>query len=226
MGIVINRKLARQILLEEGASDSSGAPSPDDWLQRIRAFSDACVDSSKTHIAMLGTALLAKATDLRADAFAVKEGGATAGAYSVRSLGHGVLVPCAPALGINLGVTGREPLNNQPYFRVMRATEKELLPLVRGHAQEPVKLLVRMLTLLDAVKTASEARAALRAFIHVRREHQTTYATAPKTPPLITPSQLVGLLERLVGEDSEGGKRAQAGAAGIMDAVAGDPATG
>ena len=29
-------------------------------------------------------------------------------------------MPVAAELGISLGVTGREPLNNQPYFRMTR----------------------------------------------------------------------------------------------------------
>jgi hypothetical protein len=33
---------------------------------------------------------------------------------------HSVLVPLSAELGFSLGVTGREPLNNQPYFRMTR----------------------------------------------------------------------------------------------------------
>lgn len=224
MGIVVERDAARTVLVEEAGKDSRGEGSPESWVRDISALSEACAGASRTHIAMLGTALLAKATDLRADAFSVKEGAGTPGAYSARGLGHGVLVPNAPMLGIHLGVTGREPLNNQPYFRVKRATERELLPLVRGYAQEPVKILVRLLTLLDKVTSAAEARAALRAFIHVRRRYRQRYPTSAQSPALVTPPQLIDLIERLVAADSEGGKRAQAVAAGIMDAVAGDPA--
>jgi len=218
-----NREAARQVLFEEAAAEKSGQPAPEEWTNRIQELSDACESSSRTHIAMLGTAILAKATDLKADAFSVKEGASTEGAYSARGLGHGVLVPNAPILGIHLGVTGREPLNNQPYFRVLRATEKELLPLVRGHAQKPVKILVAILKQVENIQSKVEARGALRAFISVRRKYQPKYPTAPEHPPLITPSQLVSLVERLVGEDSEGGKRAQAVVAGLMDAVAVSP---
>ena len=31
-----------------------------------------------------------------------------------------MLVPLSAELGFNIGVTGREPLNNQPYFRMTR----------------------------------------------------------------------------------------------------------
>jgi hypothetical protein len=38
-------------------------------------------------------------------------------AFSARALAENVLVPLSAELGISLGVTGRQPLNNQPYFR-------------------------------------------------------------------------------------------------------------
>lgn len=85
------------------------------WFEN---FSQLCETSSRIHIAFLGTALLAKAVSLEVDAFAVKAGSEHPGVYSARTLGHGVLVPNSPQLGIYLGVTGREPLNNQPCFRI------------------------------------------------------------------------------------------------------------
>jgi len=223
VSIVIDREAAKRVLFEEAAAEARGATVPESWQQAIEGFSQACDDSSKTHIAFLGTALLAKATSLQADAFAVKARAPTAGAYSARGLGHGVLVPNALLLGIHLGVTGREPLNNQPYFRILRATLAEVQPLVRGHALVPVKLLVRILEDLEKLTTLQQARDALRAFIRVRRAHQAEYPTAPQAPLLLTPPQLSLLIEQLVSADSEGGKRAQAVAAGLLDAAVGVP---
>jgi hypothetical protein len=48
---------------------------------------------------------------------------ANANAYSARTLCHTVLVPLAAELGFNIGVTGREPLDNQPYLRMTRLGE-------------------------------------------------------------------------------------------------------
>lgn len=76
------------------------------------------------------------------DVFAVKVGAEGEGAYSARGLGHGVLVPLAAELGINLGVTGREPLNNQPYFRIKRVSEN--MP-VRGGTEHIVHELCEIL---------------------------------------------------------------------------------
>src|SRR5690606_2457501 len=74
------------------------------------------------HIAFLATAMLAKAVDRRADLFAIKPTHAPGNlnAFSARTLCHSVIVPLAAELGFSIGVTGREPLNNQPYFRMTR----------------------------------------------------------------------------------------------------------
>ena len=90
------------------------------WVSLIKSVVDACEGGSRTHIAALGTALLAKATNLQVDVFALKVKGGGEGAYSARSLAKEVLAADAPMLGLDLGVTGREPLNNQPYFRYDR----------------------------------------------------------------------------------------------------------
>ncbi len=93
------------------------------WQKKIERFSQLCEQGrTKTHIAFLGTSLLAKAVDLDVDLYAIKPRHAPNNpqAYSARSLCHTVLVPLSAELGIDIGVTGREPLNNQPYFRMTR----------------------------------------------------------------------------------------------------------
>lgn len=219
VGILIDRERAKTVLLDEATEEAKGLAVDAGWQQDIEQLSDACDSSSRTHIAMLGTALLAKATRLDVDALAVKEGAPTPGAYSARGLGHGVLVPQAPILGIHLGVTGREPLNNQPYLQVRRATLEDLLPRIHSHAQTAVRLLVALLQRLDQVATEQEARMALRAFIRVRRQRQPHYPPATATEGRMPPPELLARIERLVAGDSEGGKRAQAVVAGLMDAV-------
>src|SRR5262249_27510362 len=76
----------------------------------------------KTYTPALGTALLARATDARIDPLSIKaEYGENT--YSQRSVGHLVLVPAARRLGFSIRNTGREPLNNQPFFRYNHMTE-------------------------------------------------------------------------------------------------------
>src|SRR5690606_27642933 len=90
----------------------------EEWIQRLMHLSDICeVHNVRTHIAFVGTAILAKATNRNVDPFSIKATSSRPGAYSARGLGHGALVPKAAELGIDLGTRGREPLNNQPYFR-------------------------------------------------------------------------------------------------------------
>src|SRR5580658_10419921 len=93
------------------------------WTQKVEKLSQLCEEGvSKTHIAFLGTEMLAKAMDRRVDLFAIKPDHApdNPNAFSARTLCHTVLVPLSAELGVSIGVTGREPLNNQPYFRMTR----------------------------------------------------------------------------------------------------------
>lgn len=190
------------------------------WEDLISSFSRTCEATSRTHIAFLGTAILAKATHLEVDVFAVKAKAATSGAYSARGLGHGVLVPLAPKIGIDLGVTGREPLNNQPYFRIRRATWESMESLVREST--PILELNDMLEKLAQISSEEEARSVLRAFISVRRGYLPSYSTAPSDPDI--ERLIVGfadIADAFVASMSEGGKRAQGVAAGILGAVFG-----
>lgn len=219
----IDKARAARVLMEEAMRagevglESEGQR---EWEEELHRFSEACRGTSQTHVAFLGTALLAKATTLETDVYAVKARASTPGAYSARGLGHDVLVPNAPRLGIDLGVSGREPLNNQPYFRVLRATEDSLMPLVRDPA--PVTALLAVLGRLDKVQTEAEARTALRAFIKVRRGYLSRYPTAltDLEGSRILP-RVADFAAEFVGEASEGGRRAQAVAAGILCAVFG-----
>src|SRR6185312_9063721 len=133
-------------------------------------------------------------------------------AYSARTLCHSVLVPLAAELGVNIGVSGREPLNNQPYFRMTYLGDGTP---VRTSAQPAFNYMVGLIDELQGY-TATQARAALRAFIEVRRRFQVTYATHNGTVS-VSWSTLAPAVARLVGQDSEGGKRAQAAVAGILD---------
>lgn len=218
MSLRINKGDAKQVLLEE-SEKALDQQAPADWVQRVERLSEACEASGiKTHIAYLGTVFLAKAVDLSADAFSIKAGAGTPGAFSARSLGHGVLVPNAALLGIDLGVTGREPLNNQPYFRHDRVSRDMV---VHGGATESVGILCDVLAKLDAVKSEAEARSALRAFIQVRRAYRPIYPEADLGPLGLTSDGFVDETVAFVHDKSEGGKRAQAVAAGLTDIVVG-----
>jgi hypothetical protein len=115
----INKNRAIAVFREEAEYAESGDLDAL-WVEKVEEFSRLCEESvSKTHIAFLGTAMLAKSVNHEADLFAIKPDHAPDNplAFSARTLCHGIIVPLSAELGISIGVTGREPLNNQPYFR-------------------------------------------------------------------------------------------------------------
>ena len=217
IAVRISSNVAKEILLEEAEHAQKGAVDHD-WEARIEGFSEICERTSKTHIAFLGTALLAKSVNIACDAFSVKAGDDSPGAYSARGLAHGVLVPQAPRLDINLGVTGREPLNNQPYFRIKRVSKD--VP-VRGNVQVAIDALVELLELINQLENTDEARKVLRAFIYVRRKYSPSYATLYENSKLMDSVEIAEAISDFVSTNSEGGKRAQAVVAGLLDLFAG-----
>ena len=210
----VDKDKAADLLFREAARAAAGYVDPK-WEALITGLSEACATTSRTHIAFLGTAILAKCCEPGVDVFAIK---AEAGpnAYSARGLCHGALVPNAPELDINLGVTGREPLNNQPYFRSLRVSREMT---VRSTAQPIIEQLCDILEELDQANEAS-ARQALRAFIVVRRRFGSRYSERAIEAGSISPDELIQAIEAFVAEASEGGRRAQAIVAGLMDVLA------
>jgi hypothetical protein len=210
----IDKQLARATLFEEAAKAMGGYVDAS-WVKPIERIStEAETAKSLTHIAFIGTAMLARCLWPAVDVFAVKER-AGPNAYSARGLCHGVLVPNAPELDISLGVTGREPLNNLTYMRLDRLTRDAP---VRSTARPVLGLVC---DLLDRLQGASDeqARQALRAFIDVRRRFGTRYARSVVDRIVIGVPALVSAIEQLAAAGSEGGRVAQAMVAGLMDVV-------
>jgi hypothetical protein len=216
MTLRINTKDAEAILR---AAAASGAPIDTAWERDVERLSQLCEDGiSKTHIAFLATSLLAKVVELRVDLRAIKpkHSSDNPNAYSARSLCHGVVVPLSAELGFSLGVSGREPLNNQPYFR-MTALGDNTPVHPGGRAAFDF-----MMDLVDRAQRLSvpAAQKALAAFIAVRRRYQRSYASAD-TSEAVSPDALVNAITTLVSADSEGGRRAQAVVTGLLDVVFG-----
>jgi len=157
VGITISLVAARERLEEAFEWASSGRPVPETWTQ----FAEQTFQmASKTYTPALGTVLLARATDARADPLSIKtEYGPTT--YSLRTLGHEVLVPAARRLGFSIRNTGREPLNNQPFFRY---DHMSVIERVRSKPEHD-----RFVSGLAQIGSADrdEALAALAAFLRV-----------------------------------------------------------
>jgi SacI restriction endonuclease len=212
MGITI-RKAQLEARLEDAVRlAESPARLSDEWTKRTEHISQC---PSETYIAALGVALLAKATEPAVDVLTIK---ASAGpnAYSMRGVAN-VLVSRARHYGYHLGVTGPEPLNNQPWFsndRIDRISRigKEVVPFHQA--------LVRYLRDLQKVDE-HEAQQALAAFLRLRLS---VGIAAKKLRVVITNAgealdDVLRLAETFIRQDPEGGKRGQAVVAALLSCV-------
>jgi SacI restriction endonuclease len=189
------------------AESPRGVPSEwTEWTQRVDA------SPSKTFTVALGTALLAKATNPNVDALALK---ATSGpkAYSARTVGHGVLVPGAVTHGYDLRATGREPLNNQPFFRYDRVDE---IDRIHSRAKPYLPTLIDACTAINKLD-AESALGALAAFLRVRLAAARSQQAINLRGGGISMSDLISNTERFIDANPEGGKRGQAFVAAAFD---------
>lgn len=213
----VDKRRAAKILEEEAGKVLRNVPGDPAWAERVRHLSDACDGASKTQIAALGTAILSKATNPRIDPFSLKASDGRRG-YSARAVAKDVLAALSVRLEIDLGVSGREPLNNQPFFGEARITAD--LPW-KVNARPAAKILLDSLRELDKVKTEKDARAALRAFLVARKKKAYVVALGDQAGDDISYGDLIEKIARFVRDNGERGKRAQAVVAGLLDVQSG-----
>lgn len=215
----IDKRVAEAILREEASMAATGPVDPG-WAAKVERVSKMCeAGAPETHVAFLGTSMLARAVSATADLFHIKPTlyKDKPDAYSARTLSEKVLVPLSAELVFSIGVSGKQPLNNQPYFRMSYLGDTTP---VHGSGREVFDYMMELIHELTAA-TPATARKALRAFVAVRRNYQRTYDDAGDGSDL-SPYQLLEAVRRLVGANSEGGRRAQAVAAGLLDVVYGE----
>lgn len=215
----INHGEATAVLREEAANVSTD-PGPEEWRDRVEQLSKLCAEGKAvTHIAFLGTILLARSVNRRADVKWIKPAHAkdAPNAFSARTLSEKVLVPVAAELGIHLGATGPQPLNNQPYFRMTYLGDDTP---VHSKAKPAFDYMMKLVSEIEQMDEA-QARSALRAYISVRIGHAPKYAPAVGTS-VLSREALIAAVINFIGEDSEGGKRAQAVVAGLLDVAFGE----
>ena len=211
MGLAIDLQEAREVLaaaVEHAVSDRAVPEEWTKWTNRVDA------SPSKTFTVAFGTALLAKATNPNIDALALK---ATSGpdAYSARTVGHGVLVPGAVQYGYDLRATGREPLNNQPFFRYDRIDEIDRIHITaRPHLPSLIDA-CRSINLLSA----DDAASALAAFLRVRLEAARAKRAIDLRGTGVSMSDLIEKTEAYITANAEGGRRGQAFVAAAFDLV-------
>ncbi|MDB4954345.1 MAG: putative restriction enzyme SacI [Myxococcales bacterium] len=204
----IDKAIAKRRFEAALALAQSTAELPAEWIERAEKVGQSV---SKTFIAMLGTSLLAKATNDQLNALALKA--TVHKGYSARGLAKDVLVPACLAVGIDLGSVGAEPLNNQPFFG---KTEVSLALEVKDNARADFEYLVDCLKKADYLR-GDAALHAFAAFLRVR-----IAATERREKITIGRSglDLAGLLsqlDRFIEGDAEGGKVGQAAVAAILD---------
>lgn len=209
MGLIVDRERARAILAqaaELAMSDRYVSEEWTDWTERIDR------SPSRTFTVALGTALLARATNPEIDALALK---ATSGddAYSARSVAHGVLVPGAVEYGYDLRATGREPLNNQPFFRYDRIDE---IDRISASARPYLPDLVAACRAINSL-SAVDARAALAAFLRVRIAAANERQAIDLRGGGLSMTDMLQKTEVFVTNDPEGGRRGQAFVAAAFD---------
>jgi hypothetical protein len=213
MGISIPAKRLALVLERAIALAESDNDLPELWLERTQRMAEC---PSKTYVAALGTALLAKAADPSVDALSIK---AKAGpnAYSMRGVVK-TLVEKAPLYGYHLGATGPEPLNNQPWYAGERV---DGLANVRRDALPYHRDMVRYLRELNQMG-ADAALAALAAFLRLRiqfaaEERQRAGRLSVARGGGL--ADVIDVLRRFLEEDPEDGRRGQALVAALLDLI-------
>ena len=172
---------------------------------------------AKTYTPALGTALLARSVDSKVDPLSIKASYSD-NAYSLRTLGHEVLVPSAREFGFSIRNTGREPLNNQPFFRYdhMLGIDR---PLYKSEHSRFIYGIQRIEE-LDSEHALGALAAYLRVALEVERE---TKNYAVKTGE-IGLSEILKVVATFLGS-TDRPKRTQALVAGAFDVTFSDVRT-
>ena len=212
MGITIPRADLESRLEDAVRLAESDAELPAEWTKRVEHIAQC---PSETYIAALGVALLAKATNPSVDALSIKSS-AGPSAYSMRGVA-GVLAGRARHFGYHLGVTGPEPLNNQPWFGNDRI---DRISRIRENVVPFHQALVRYLRDLQHA-SGDQAVLALAAFLRLRlaagREAERLVVRVENPGRALV--DVLEVAEAFIRQDPEGGKRGQAVVAAILDCV-------
>jgi hypothetical protein len=182
------------------------------WIARVERLGGLGI---KTYIAALGGAMLAKAADPRVDSLAQDEAAGPRG-YSLRKAAEFLAQQNDDRY--DLGAKGRWPLNNRPFLggpaRIDDFTK------ISGKARPAYEAFLDALRDLNRIE-GTEALPVLAAFFRVRMAVQAAEREAAraarKLESDVALEDLVGIVDRFVRAAPEGGRRAQALAAAVLD---------
>jgi SacI restriction endonuclease len=182
------------------------------WIARVERLGRLGI---KTYIAALGGALLAKATDPRVDSLAQDEAAGPRG-YSLRRAAEFLAQQNNDRY--DLGAKGRWPLNNRPFLGGPARIDEFMK--ISAKARPAYEAFLDALRDLNRVEVA-EASAVLAAFLRVRMGVQEADREAARAARRLESDvaleDLVGIVDRFVRSAPEGGRRAQALAAAVLD---------
>lgn len=206
MGIQLDADLAA-LRFRQARKLAAAGTVPADWVDLVRRLEAG----ERTYVAVLATALLAKATDPAVDSLTLSPSAGPHG-YAARTFAKESLVPLAFEAGVDLGTGGDDPLANQPFFHLKRVDEPGVRVRSRPRFDELVGALNRVNSL--DVRKATEA---LAAFIQVRSATEGVDFAAGTAASSI--ARLVEAALAFVVEDPEDGRRGQAFVAAALDLV-------
>lgn len=203
------------------ANDATAARSPvfQAWVTRIQAFSTLAETAAGLQsIAVIGSALIAKATNLEINPFCLRANASVSGAYNIRAPAEKVLYPASLLHRFDIGSNSSNPLNGQT-FNKLEIIDKSLR--IRG-GQPLVDPLNDILHAASLLASTHDATTALSAYIHVRQRYTRKPSVAIGDTKIANTASLHAAISAWVGQDSEGGARAQAAVGGVLDAVFGN----
>jgi hypothetical protein len=212
MGIRLDKERATAVLEDAIAKARSSDILPGIWLRRVENLGGL---DTKTYIAALGGALLAKATDDRVDSL-VQDLKAGPHGYSLRMVSE--LLAERNHGRFHMGATGKNPLNNRPFLggpaRIDEFTK------INPKSRPSFELFRDALTDLNRMNSIA-AFDALAAWLRVRMAVQAGEIAEVSSQLALTtsldPADLFTITEMFVREDPEGGKRGQSLVAAVLD---------
>jgi hypothetical protein len=187
-----------------------------EWRERVQAFSKVVEEVGyKQSIALLGAALIAKATNTAVEVMILQVGDGGAGAYSARGVAENVLYPASLIHKFDIGSTSRNPLNAATFLGRPRIDAAFTLKGAKG--KDLGKQVYDLLSEVSQIEDRESGIRALAAYVQVRRSCVSTYSAASGEPGLTSVDQLSAAIAAFVEQKSEGGGRAQAVVGGLFD---------
>ena len=189
------------------------------WATRIQDFSILALHAAGLQsIAVIGSALIAKATNLEINPFCLRANASVSGAYNARAPAEKVLYPASLIHRFDIGSNSSNPLNGQT-FNKLKIIDKTLV--IRG-GQMLVNPLNAILHAVSLLASKTDAILALAAYIQVRQGYSRKPTIAAGQVGVTSTVGLRAAIAKWVAQDSEGGARAQAAVGGILDAIFGN----